>query len=143
MVCTPASAQKLLEAFGQNGGDPRAAQDLLRQLDIDPSSVKDDDGMSILHLACQWDWLSWHIVIRELAEKYNCDVSAQNNDKETPLHIAARCNNGHAAQYLLNKSCDASIQNSSGLTALEIAHEKHHDAVLQVLIDQEKVVDCE
>ncbi len=54
-----------------------------------------------------------------------------NEDGDTPLHTAARFNNGGAAEYLLKLS-DVNAINNAGVTAFDIADQKQHQNVLRL-----------
>ena len=104
-----------------------------RTNDID--KIADTDKMSLLHLACRWDWALWEQIIVDLVTKYNCTVSAMNEDGDTPLHVACRFNNEKAVNFLLTlDECDPDAQNIAGVTALQIAADKQHDGVLRQLL---------
>ncbi|XP_064398871.1 uncharacterized protein LOC135345380 isoform X3 [Halichondria panicea] len=134
------STKKLLKAFGQDGGDPTSALTLLIGLDptVDVSSIRDSDGMTLLHLACRWDWSKWGLLVTQLVETHHHNVSVVNEDGDTPLHIAARFNNRGAAEYLLELS-DANARNNVGLTAFDIADQKQHQEVLRVLVECDEI----
>ncbi|XP_064398878.1 uncharacterized protein LOC135345382 isoform X2 [Halichondria panicea] len=134
------STKKLLKAFGQDGGDPTSAVTLLIGLDptVDVSSIRDSDGMTLLHLACRWDWSKWGLLVTQLVETHHHNVSVVNEDGDTPLHIAARFNNRGAAEYLLEPS-DANARNNVGLTAFDIADQKQHQEVLRVLVECDEI----
>ena len=129
------STKKLLKAFGQDGGDPTSALTLLIGLDptVDVSSIRDSDGMTLLHLACRWDWSKWGLLVTQLVETHHHNVLVVNEDGDTPLHTAAQFNNKGAAEYLLELS-DVNAKNNNGLTAFDIADQKQHLAVLRVLV---------
>ena len=131
----PVTEGNLLKAF-QDGSEVDAASFLLSNLDtsIDTNSIRDDDGMSLLHLACRWDWSRWRFVIKSLVEQYQCDISTVNEDMDTPLHVASRFNNTGAVRYFLSlESCDPNGRNIYGLTPLDIANEKQHSDVIEEL----------
>ena len=132
---------RLLKGF-QDGSDDFETSSLLTSLDeVEVNSVKDKDGMSLLHLACQWDWSRWGAVIKSLVEKHQCSTVLVDENYNTPLHVASQFNNVGAVQYLLSlKSCNPSIKNEFGLTPLDIAHEKQHKDVLMELLSSEKVM---
>ncbi len=134
------STKKLLKAFGQDGGDPTSTLASLIGLDptVDVSSIKDSDGMTLLHLACRWDWSKWGLLVTQLVEKHHHNVSVVNEDGDTPLHIAARFNNKGAAEYLLELS-DVNAINNKRLTAFDIARQKQHRAVLRVLVECDEI----
>ncbi len=129
------STNKLLKAFGQDGGDPTSALASLIGLDptVDVSSIRDSDGMTLLHLACRWDWSKWGLLVTQLVETHHHSVSVVNEDGDTPLHIAARFNNKGATNYLIELS-DVNARNNDGLTAFDIADQKQHQEVLRVLV---------
>ncbi|XP_064398899.1 uncharacterized protein LOC135345405 isoform X2 [Halichondria panicea] len=134
------STKKLLKAFGQDGGDPTSALASLIGLDstLDVSSIRDSDGMTLLHLACRWDWSKWGLLVTQLVETHHHNVSVVNEDGDTPLHTAARFNNEGAAEYLLELS-DVNARNNVGLTAFDIAHQKQHRNVLRVLVECDEI----
>ncbi|XP_064398903.1 uncharacterized protein LOC135345408 isoform X2 [Halichondria panicea] len=129
-------ANKLLKVFGQDGGDQTSALALLIGLDptVDVSSIRDSDGMTLLHLSCRWDWSKWGLLVTQLVKTHHHNVSVVNEDGDTPLHIAARFNNKGAAKYLLELS-DVNARNNAGLTSFDIADQKQHQEVLRVLVE--------
>ena len=132
---------KLLKVF-QDGSSDFSASTLLKVLDsiVDVKSIRDKDGMSLLHLACHWDWSRWGDVIKLLTEKHQCDSNAITEDGDTPLHVASQFNNAGAVHYLLSlESCDPNLKNKLGLSSLDIAHEKQHRCVLRELLSSDKV----
>ncbi len=133
-------ANKLLKVFGQDGGDQTSALALLIGLDptVDVSSIRDSDGMTLLHLSCRWDWSKWGLLVTQLVKTHHHNVSVVNEDGDTPLHIAARFNNKGAAKYLLELS-DVNARNNDGLTAFNIAHQKQHQEVLRVLVERNEI----
>ena len=134
------STKKLLKAFSQDGGDPTSALASLIGFDptVDVSSIRDNNGMTLLHLACRWDWSNWGLLVTQLVETHHHKVSVVNEDGDTPLHIAARFNNEGAAEYLLELS-DVNARNNDGLTAFNIAHQKQHQNVLRVLVECDEI----
>ena len=56
-----------------------------------------------------------------LLGKDNCNVSSEDNDGMTPLHIA--CQNGHTriAELLLDRGADINHKNTEGSTPLNLA----------------------
>ncbi|XP_064398875.1 uncharacterized protein LOC135345381 isoform X4 [Halichondria panicea] len=135
------STKKLLKAFGQDGGDLTSALALLIGLDptVDVSSIRDSDGMTLLHLACRWDWSKWGLLVTQLVKTHHHNVSVVNEDGDTPLHTAARFNNKGAAEYLLELS-DVNARNNDGLTAFNIAHQKQHQNVLRGLVECDEIL---
>ena len=94
--------------------------------------------MTLLHLACRWDWSKWGLLVTQLVETHHHNVSVVNEDGDTPLHTAARFNNEGAAEYLLELS-DVNARNNVGLTAFDIAHQKQHRNVLRVLVECDEI----
>ena len=133
--------EKLLKAF-QNE-DANEAEHLIHELDptIDINSIKDADGMSLLHLACRCKNVSrWKDIIQELVEIHNCKISAANNG-DTPLHTAVEYNNQSAANYLLScNKCDPEYLNNAGFTAFDIACEKEFTDLQRVLISSGRLL---
>ena len=107
------------------------------------NSIKDSDGMSLLHLACCRDWLRWKETIKSLVEIHKCDITVVNENGDTPLHLASKFNNVGAIIYLGPLgSCDLSNKNNSGSSPLDIAKKEGHSEVineLQVLIETNKL----
>lgn len=132
----------MLQAF--KDGDIVDACIFITQTDLSSyiSSIRDIDKSTLLHLACQWNWGQWGDVTKQLVEMHNCNILAQNDDGDTPLHMVARFNNADAAHYLLSlKSCDPSIRNNDNSTVLCIAIDKQHDGVVRELVYSGKVDD--
>lgn len=50
-----------------------------------------------------------------------CDLMSEDNQKMTPLHMAAEQNNEDVLKLLMEKSVDCNIGNSSGQTPLHLA----------------------
>ena len=94
--------------------------------------------MTLLHLACRWDWSKWELLVTQLVETHRHNVSVVNEDGDTPLHTAARFNNRGAAEYLLELS-DVNARNNVGLTAFNIADQKQHQEVLRVLVECDEI----
>ncbi len=89
---------------------------------IDLSDVRDSDGKTLLHLACQKNWDDWYRVVQRLVEKHNCDVSAVDEDRNTPLHDAYRYGNRKALALLLRiPTCNPDAYNKYGVNVLRMA----------------------
>ena len=50
-----------------------------------------------------------------------CDLMSEDNQKMTPLHMAAEQNNEDVLKLLMEKSVDCNIGNGSGRTPLHLA----------------------
>ncbi|XP_076082888.1 uncharacterized protein LOC143053953 [Mytilus galloprovincialis] len=103
------------------------------------TTVKDDKGLSALHLACQKDGNKEVI-------KFLIDVGMNLNDTtnrgSTPLHKA--CQEGHyeTVKFLLdlngqefNSRVDTTIKDKEGWSALHLACQNGHKEVVKLLID--------
>jgi len=60
---------------------------LLSQKGID-GNIKDRDGCTLLHWACKYINILPLEIFQHLIENGGCDVNAQNNNKDTPIHLA-------------------------------------------------------
>ena len=59
--------------------------------------------------------------VQVLMNNENCDSMAEDNQKMTPLHMAAEQSNVDVLKLLLEKNMDCNIGNSSGRTPLHLA----------------------
>jgi ankyrin repeat protein len=105
------------------GGDISVLQYLSNQ-----TNTKGKSGGSILHTACgNINRLPLEI-FKSLIETMGCDVNAQNNDKNTPIHLAFHSFNPHSVgdiavlTYLLSqKGINGNIKDKYGSTLLHTA----------------------
>ena len=56
-----------------------------------------------------------------------CDFMSEDNQKMTPLHMAAEQSNVDVLKLLLEMNVDCNIGNSSGRTPLHLAAEKGYE----------------
>jgi ankyrin repeat protein len=92
-------------------------------------NIKGWNGQTLLHYTCKCINFLPLDVFKVLIEKHGCDVNAQNNDKNTPLHYAFLHfdpNRGGDAinilTYLINqKDVDVTIKDESDHTILHFA----------------------
>ena len=63
------------------------------------------------------------------------DVNLSNNDKKSPLHLAAEKNNLPLVQKLLNAGAKVDYQSSDGTTALYIASSFGYADIVKSLLD--------
>ena len=59
--------------------------------------------------------------VQVLMNNENCDIMTEDNQKMTPLHMAAEQTNVDVLKLLLEKNVDCNIGNSSGRTPLHLA----------------------
>jgi ankyrin repeat protein len=81
---------KALECFKPSeGGDITVLRYLLTQKGVN-GKLKGENGYTILHEACEKINCLPFDMIKLLIEKYGCDVNAQDDSGDTPIHIAFR-----------------------------------------------------
>jgi len=66
----------------------------------------------------------------------NCDVNIKNNDKETALMHATRCDNMDIAGALLDKGADINAKNKEGITALMMAAMHSRVEIVKSLLER-------
>jgi ankyrin repeat protein len=77
-----------LQHFDPNdGGDINVLLYLLNQKNIE-ANIKDEEGHTILHYACENINRLPLDVFKVLIETIGCDINIQDNDENTPLHLA-------------------------------------------------------
>jgi ankyrin repeat protein len=130
---------RALDRFDPNkGGDISVLQYLLDQSGVN-ADIKGRNGNTILHYACiNINKLPLEI-FKLLIETVGCDVNAQDNNNETPLHNAIRRFNPHDGgdittfTYLLSqKGVDPNIKGRNGYTLLHYACEKIYYCPLEI-----------
>jgi len=73
---------------------------------------KDEDGLSLLHWACDrgnGEIAGW------LIEQTNTLINAQDNDGQTPLHYACCCGHEEIVKLLLDANADSTISDNDGV----------------------------
>jgi ankyrin repeat protein len=113
--------------FDPNKADIAVLAYLLTQKGTDVN-IKNQYGYTILHVACQYINILPLDVFKLLIETVGCDVNAQDNNNDTPLHLAFRCfdpNEGGditALIYLINQSnFNVNIKGRDGHTFIHLA----------------------
>jgi ankyrin repeat protein len=108
----------------RNGGDIKTLTYLLSQEGIN-GNIKGQYGYTLLHRACQQTNKFPLDIFETLIEKHGADVNVQDDDKNTPLHLALDYfdpNNGNTftvLTYLINqKNINANIKDSTGCNLL-------------------------
>ncbi|KAI9303347.1 acyl CoA binding protein-domain-containing protein [Cunninghamella echinulata] len=81
----------------------------------EPINVKDEQGLTALHHACDRGYLDLVKLLIDLG----ANINEQTDDLETPLHFACISEQLLVAQYLLDHGCDVSIVDSEGQTAFD------------------------
>ena len=74
--------------------------------------------------------------VQLLLGKDNCNVSSEDNDGMTPLHIA--CQNGHTeiAGLLLDRGAEVDRKNAEGSTPLNLAVRARCKATVRLLLSK-------
>lgn len=91
--------------------------------------VFDIFGSNLIHLAAQ---IGNVLILAKLLE-YCDNVNVMNNEKDTPLHFAARKGQLETVSYLLDQGANPSLKNSSNFTASELAIEYSHNKVAEFI----------
>ncbi len=81
-----------------------------------PVDVRDDNGNSILCIACQ----NGNKRLAKLALRRGADINASNLRGNTPLHFCYKYNKVDLAQYLISKGADSSKRNAHGQTCEDL-----------------------
>lgn len=68
-------------------------------------------------------------------------LNAENEDLDTPLHLACKFGHEGAVQELLNGGCDVKATNSSSSTPLHLAAVSGHFNICQLLLDADAPLD--
>ena len=79
--------------------------------------------------------MDWYGIIQSLIKQYNCNVSAVDEDGNTPLHEAYQCGNHSAFTYLLSlPSCKPDAVNKHDYTVLRMALKKNDKVAVRELL---------
>lgn len=102
------------------------------------------DGRTALHFAIEWEDLTSLHIIDFILGNSRCEM-VEDDDGNTPLHIAALTDNPLCIKLLLNHNSKVSTKNKEGKTALDIAEEKKFDDCMELLQDasRNKFSKCE
>ena len=86
------------------------------------ANIKGCLGKTLLHIACERGFLT---LAKDLITKYNADVSAQDEFKDTPLHLAAKTEKEDDTIKIIKiGGCNANTKGCLGKTLLHIAFER-------------------
>ena len=97
--------------------------------------MSDADGKTLLHLACRKNWVDWHHIVCNLVDKHHCDVTAVDEDGNTPLHEAYQYVNLPIVEYLLSlPTCNPDTINKQEYTVLRMALELNDKRTVRDLL---------
>jgi ankyrin repeat protein len=109
-----------------SGDNMTALMYLLGQKGVN-ANIKDKDGFTLLHVACNNINKLPLDVFKHLIETHGADVNTQDKYKDTPLHLAFRCFNRDddgditVLTYLINqKGINMDIKNQTGHNLLHL-----------------------
>ena len=75
----------------------------------------------------------WKLVVARMLFETGADVSAQDKDGWTPLHLASREGQLEVAHILIERGVDVSAQDKNGQTPLHLVSQKGHSEVGRTL----------
>lgn len=83
-----------------------------------PPDIKDENGNSILAIACQ----NGNKRLAKLALRHNTNINASNLRGNTALHFCYKYGNVELGQYLISKGADKTIKNIDGQMCEDLLH---------------------
>ena len=92
-------------------------------------TLANNDGNTVLHLACEYAYKVPLVVFKSLVEERGADVNARNENGQTPLHILLEDAetsdvSEDVLEYLLNRpGIDVTLADDDGKTVLHLACE--------------------
>ncbi|XP_035209992.1 acyl-CoA-binding domain-containing protein 6-like [Stegodyphus dumicola] len=78
----------------------------------------DEDGLSLLHWACDRGYSD----IAKFLISAGAEVNCQDKDGQTPLHYASSCGHENVIKLLMQNGAKVNIYDSDGLTASDVAY---------------------
>ena len=107
--------------------------ELLVEANCDVSAVT-NSGETAIMLIVKWVETKYQEIIEYLVNSCGCDLSLQNNNGNTALHIACRVNNATFVDALLKqKACNLGIKNSDGNTPLHVACSQGYSEIAKMI----------
>ncbi|XP_002730708.1 acyl-CoA-binding domain-containing protein 6-like [Saccoglossus kowalevskii] len=85
-------------------------QSLMQNCNEDVTNQVDDQGLTLLHWACDRGLEK----MVNLLLKYNANINAKDEDGQTPLHYAVTCEFVPVIKLLLDHGADVSIEDNDG-----------------------------
>lgn len=104
--------------------------------DTPPQIISDDERRINLHEAAKINDQAVQKVLDSIdLNEQNNAVNATDTDGNTPLHLAAACNNADAIPILVNAEAEVDAKNNEDKTPLQLAIENNHHNAVQALIN--------
>jgi len=94
--------------LSSEGNIDKVKEIIIQQPDL--INKKDENGLSLLHWACdrgQMNMVQWLI-------EQGININEKDNDGETPLSYSLLCENYEIAKYLIEKGADTTLTNNDG-----------------------------
>lgn len=82
-----------------------------------PPNLKDSLGNTVLHYASGGNH---EAAVRAILRHKRCNINAQNNMGDTPLHKAASRGSLKAVELLIRANVDCTLKNNDGQTAADV-----------------------
>lgn len=123
----------VLRQFSEARGCPlEDIKGILSRYSGDLRTIYNESKKNLLHLACEE--MEFRIV-KYLIEKHDFSLTEQDQDGNTPLHIAISAEKVQTALYLLaHPYCDPNIKNEEGLTPLHVATRMKHTILINYML---------
>eukprot|EP00051_Salpingoeca_urceolata_P022211 m.356680 g.356680 ORF g.356680 m.356680 type:complete len:1009 (-) comp19932_c3_seq2:259-3285(-) len=103
----------------------------------DSIDIVGSDGFTPLHAACRSNSIGCIVVLLTCQA---CNLSARDNEGNTPLHLSAKLGLPVCSAFLLLAGADPSLKNNARETPAMIASSCNHSGTLQVLLCKEQVL---
>lgn len=104
---------------------------------LDLTTITNFEGKTLLHLSCCFYTLE---TVKLLVDTHGFNIMAVDNDGNTPLHDASRCQKTQILEYLLTSSkCNPNVQNHDDNTPLHLAMMHSHWEIGRVLLGRKGV----
>ncbi|GLE00422.1 hypothetical protein PINS_up009179 [Pythium insidiosum] len=116
-----AGKHQVLESWLETGVIP--TRDGLKHWRLDPTSIRNDAGASLLHVAVDASMARPTLKVQLVAllvDRMGFDVNVRDVFGRTPLHVAAMAGSAEVVQALLERGADPARRNRAGLTALSV-----------------------
>ncbi|KAL8532443.1 hypothetical protein ACS0TY_008879 [Phlomoides rotata] len=112
-------------------GDSSVFKSLPEELLLKASSLLNEDGRSLLHVAVS---SSQTEVVELLSAACPLVVNGCDEEGWGPLHSAASSGNFKIVEILINRGADVNMKNCGGRTALHYAASKGHMEIAEILV---------